>query len=191
MAYMWFIGINPDEDLPDPSLLAKFRTQRLKETTIDYIIQEIIIQCVEKGIVKGTGISIDATHSHANTIKKVPERIMKHLAKNVFRNLEEENGSIPEQLDKNIPDYKEIADHNNAKQTMKSYLEKVIEDIEESVDLTASAKTVSAMGSGLTDFINDLGIKGRSCIAFVIGGSTGLSDEVLKRVILLEQIYSV
>lgn len=60
---------------------------------------------------------------------------------------------------------------------------------------------------GLADFINDLGIKGRSNIAFVIGGSLGLSDEVLKRVdfklsfspmtfphqlmrvILLEQIY--
>jgi len=31
LAYMWFIGINPDEDLPDASLLAKFRKQRLKE----------------------------------------------------------------------------------------------------------------------------------------------------------------
>jgi 23S rRNA (pseudouridine1915-N3)-methyltransferase len=56
-------------------------------------------------------------------------------------------------------------------------------------------------------FINDLGIKGRSNIAFIIGGSLGLSEEVLQRadfklsfssmtfphqlmrVILLEQIY--
>jgi len=55
--------------------------------------------------------------------------------------------------------------------------------------------------------INELGIKGRSSIAFIIGGSLGLSDEVLKRadyklsfspmtfphqlmrVILLEQVY--
>ena len=59
----------------------------------------------------------------------------------------------------------------------------------------------------LANFLNDLGIKGRSNIAFVIGGSLGLSDEVLKRadyklsfspmtfphqlmrVILLEQVY--
>ena len=57
------------------------------------------------------------------------------------------------------------------------------------------------------DFISDLGIKGKSNIAFVIGGSLGLSSEVLRRadyklsfspmtfphqlmrVILLEQIY--
>jgi transposase len=78
---MWFIGINPEDDLPDPSLLAKFRTQRLKETTLDDIIKETVKQFVEKGIIKGTGISIDCTHSSANTNKLVSERIMKHLSK--------------------------------------------------------------------------------------------------------------
>lgn len=145
LAYMWFIGINPEDDLPDPSLLAKFRAHRLKETALDDIIQEIVKQCVEKGIIKGTGISIDATHTKANTIKKVPERIMKHLAKDIFKNLEEEKGLIPEQVDKSIPNYKEITDHNHAKQTMKNYLEKVIEDIEVNVDLTAATKTLEAI----------------------------------------------
>lgn len=76
LAYMWFVGINPEEDLPDASLLAKFRTQRLKDTSVDDIIKEVIRQCVEKGLIKGTGLSMDATHTAANTIKKVPERIM-------------------------------------------------------------------------------------------------------------------
>ena len=52
LAYMWFVGINPDDELPDPSLLAKFRTQRLKETTLDDIIKEIVKQCVEKDIIR-------------------------------------------------------------------------------------------------------------------------------------------
>ena len=30
LAYMWFIGINPDDELPHPSLLAKFRTLPLR-----------------------------------------------------------------------------------------------------------------------------------------------------------------
>lgn len=60
---------------------------------------------------------------------------------------------------------------------------------------------------GLADFIDNLGIRGKSSIAFIIGGSLGLSQEVIKRadyhlsfspmtfphqlmrVILLEQIY--
>jgi len=81
LAYMWFIGINPEDDLPNPSLLTKFRKQRLKETSLDDIIKEVVRQCVEKGIIKSSnGIVIDTTHIEANTIKKVPERIMKHLA---------------------------------------------------------------------------------------------------------------
>lgn len=70
LAYMWFIGLNPEDELPDPSLLAKFRTQRLKDTSLDDIIQEIVRQCVEKGIISDTGMSVDATHTEANTKKK-------------------------------------------------------------------------------------------------------------------------
>jgi 23S rRNA (pseudouridine1915-N3)-methyltransferase len=73
------------------------------------------------------------------------------------------------------------------------------------IALAIQGKQLSS--EGLADLINDLGIKGRSNISFVIGGSLGLSDEVLKRadyklsfspmtfphqlmrVILLEQVY--
>ncbi len=67
---MYFIGINPEDSLPDKSLLSKFRTQRLGESTLDDIITEIVRQCVEKGILEGKSVSIDATHIEANTIKK-------------------------------------------------------------------------------------------------------------------------
>ena len=128
LAYMWFIGINPEDALPVPSLLAKFRTQRLKETSLDDIIKEVVRQCVEKGIIKGTGISIDCTHAHANTRKLMPERVMKHLAKKIFKNIEKEIGRIPDGIDSQIPDYREIQDHKIAKQTMKDYLEKLMTD---------------------------------------------------------------
>lgn len=164
LAYMWFIGTNPEEELPDPSLLAKFRTQRLKETMLDDIIKEIVKQCVKKGIIKGNGISIDATHTEANTIKKVPERIMKQLAKKIFKCLEEENGSVPEQVDKDIPKYKEIEDHTQAKQTMKNYLEKVMEEVEEIVDTSVMPKTDEAIKEAQeilnsSNFIEQKGIR--------------------------------
>jgi len=94
LAYMWFLGINPEDDLPDPSLLSKFRKHRLQVGTLDEMIKEIARQCVEKGIIKGTGISVDCTHSEANTIKKVPERIMKHLARKIIKAMEEESPDL-------------------------------------------------------------------------------------------------
>jgi len=141
LAFMWFIGINPEDELPDPSLLTKFRKQRLQETSLDDIIKEVIRQCVEKGIIKGTGISVDATHTEANTIKAVPERIMKQLAKKILKGLDKENGSIPEQINQNIPNYKEIEDHKQAKETMKNYLKNLISEVKTDVDLSKLPET--------------------------------------------------
>lgn len=124
LAYMWFLGLNPDDELPDPSLLSKFRKNRLKDTSIDEIITNIIKQCAEKGIIKGEKVSIDTTHIEANTIKKVPERIMKHLARKIINSADESLQSI---INKDIPNYKEIEDHNKAKEIMKEYLEELID----------------------------------------------------------------
>lgn len=127
LVYLWFLGLNPEDSLPDSSLLAKFRTQRMKDITLDEVLCEIVRQCVETGIIKSDALTIDTTHIEANCTKKVPERIMKHLAKRIFKGLEADIGQIPEEIDTDIPDYTQIEDHNQAKQTMKSYLETVME----------------------------------------------------------------
>lgn len=126
LAFLWFLELNPEDTLPHPSLLAKFRTQRLKDITLDEVIQEIVRQCVEKGMIKGTGLTVDTTHIEANCTKKVPERIMKHLAKKIFKGLEADNGTIPVTVNTEIPNYKTIEDHKEAKEVMKSYLENVM-----------------------------------------------------------------
>ena len=127
LVYLWFLGLNPEDSLPDSSLLAKFRTQRMKDITLDEVLCEIVRQCVETGIIKGDALTVDTTHIEANCTKKVPERIMKHLAKRIFKGLQADNGQIPEDVNTDIPDYTQIEDHIRAKQTMKSYLETVME----------------------------------------------------------------
>ena len=131
LAHLWFLGLNPDDPLPDPSLLAKFRTQRLKDISLDDILSEIVRQCMEKGIIKGTTLAVDATHTEANCKKQVPERVMKHLAAKIFAALKaDHNGKLPEEINAFIPDYKGIEDHKEAKRVMKEYLEKTVEEVE-------------------------------------------------------------
>ena len=153
LAYMWFIGINPEDDLPNPSLLTKFRKQRLKETSLDDIIKEVVRQCVEKGIIKSSnGIVIDTTHIEANTIKKVPERIMKHLARKIFKAMGQEEYEIP--------DYTQIEDHVEAKQVMKDYLEDLIEQVSEEASeevIQATKEAQEILESDL--FIEQKGIR--------------------------------
>jgi len=142
LAYKWFIGLNPEEPLPEISLLTKFRTQRLQDISMDAIITEIVRQCVEKGIIQSkNGIVIDTTHIEANTRKKVPERIMKQLARNIFKAKEEQ--------DYEIPDYTQIEDHQEAKRVMKEYLEEVIDQAtqetgEEVIQAVEEAKEILA-----------------------------------------------
>src|SRR5699024_2255088 len=115
---MYFIGINPEDSLPDKSLLSKFRTQRLQESTLDEMITEIVRQCVEKKIIEENTVSIDTTHIQANTIKKTPERMMKHLARKIITNFENETGKNLDNIPQD-PDYEEIEDHKEAKLMMK------------------------------------------------------------------------
>lgn len=148
LGYIYFLGINPEDDLPHPSLLTKFRKDKLGNTidgkaylTMDEIMAEFIHQCVEKGIIKGTGISIDTTHTEANTFKCTAERVMKRLASKLFKMVEKENGEVPEELNQEIPNYKEIENHKEAKSTMKSYLEDTITKLEESINIENCPKT--------------------------------------------------
>jgi transposase len=141
LAFMYFLGVNPEDDLPHPSLLAKFRVHRLQGMTLDEIIKEIVKQCVKKGIIKDTGVSIDTTHTEANTFKATPERVMKRLAQKIFKTIKEETGEMPESINQDIPEYQEIEDHKEAKETMKSYLEDTIYQVEQQVEIEMAPKT--------------------------------------------------
>ena len=132
LAFMYFIGINPEDTLPDKSLLSKFRKHRLGEDTLDDILTEMVRQCVEKGLLKGNSVSLDATHILANTIKKTPERLMKHLGRVIIHTYQKETGKQIEDMPE-VPNYKEIADHREAKVVMKSYLEEVIDLVEKQI----------------------------------------------------------
>ena len=202
LAYLWFLGLNPDDPLPDPSLLAKFRTQRLKDISLDEILSEIVRQCVEKGIIKGTTLAVDATHTEANCKKQVPERVMKHLAAKIFAALEaDHNGKLPEGINTFIPDYKGIEDHKEAKRVMKEYLEKTVEDadpfagkvtkevIEEVKDILSDEKFILQKGlRSLVDPDARVGYKSRTESFF--GYKTEYAMTTDERIITAVDVHS-
>ncbi len=152
LAYLYFLGLNPEDELPDKSLLSKFRTQRLGESTLDEMIIEIVRQCVDKGIISGTSVSIDATHIEANTIKKTPERLMKHLGKAIVNTYEQESGETLEGLPE-VPEYEDISDHKQAKAVMKDYLEDVLDKVEPK--LSSKEKHTAAIMTNARNILAD------------------------------------
>jgi transposase len=151
LAYMYFLGINPEDELPHPSLLTKFRKNKLEDNlTVDEVIVEVVRQCIEKGILEGAGLSIDTTHSEANTFKCTAERVMKRLAKKIFKTMEKECGEVPKEINQEIPNYKEIEDHKKAKAVMKSYLEETIQKVEETIPVESTPKVEKLLKNAKT-----------------------------------------
>lgn len=72
----------PEDDVIDPSLLTKFRRQRLKDMNLlDMLISKTVGVASEKGIITSKSIIVDATHtiSKANPIS--PIDVLKHRNK--------------------------------------------------------------------------------------------------------------
>lgn len=149
-AYEYFCHLSPMDELPHPSSLCKFRKMRLDENIMDDILTEIVRQMLDKGIIKKeTGIIIDSTHIKANTTKKVPERLMEHMAKNIFRETAKKKGLTDEAVAKDVknnasklPKWEEYEDHLAAKADMKKALEDVIEHSDPSLDSVQEAREV-------------------------------------------------
>jgi len=63
--WLWFLGYNLDTTIPDHSVLSKAR-RRWGEEAFRIFFEGIVIQCVEKGLIDGTKIFMDASFIDAN-----------------------------------------------------------------------------------------------------------------------------
>ncbi|WP_170289394.1 transposase [Metabacillus lacus] len=89
LACMYFLDLNPEDELAHSSLLAmlkKFRNEKLEGgLTVDEVVIGILRQCVEKGILEGSELRIYNTHPEANASNNATERVIEDVAKHIFR----------------------------------------------------------------------------------------------------------
>jgi len=71
MAYRWFLGLDLDEHVPDHSTISQNRRRRFNgEKLFRRLFEEILRQCMEKGLVEGRVILTDSSHVKANASLK-------------------------------------------------------------------------------------------------------------------------
>jgi IS5 family transposase len=63
VAFKFFLGLDPEDDVPDASLLAKFRTLRITEKELQEFLNETVRQALNNNIIKSKTIIVDSTHS--------------------------------------------------------------------------------------------------------------------------------
>lgn len=62
LGYKFFLNLAIDEEVPDDTTISYFRAKRLREEKFRQIFENIVKQCIDKGLVKGKRQIIDSTH---------------------------------------------------------------------------------------------------------------------------------
>ena len=89
LAYKYFLGLAVDAEVPDYTTVSYFRAQRLGEEKFRAVLDEIVRQCIDKGLVKGKRQIIDSTpviasislSSLTGLVRKCRENVLKTVAK--------------------------------------------------------------------------------------------------------------
>ena len=113
MAYKFFLDLNPEDDVPSPSLLSIFRNTRIKdETILEEMLSETVRQAIAKGIIKSNSIIVDSAHTNSKNERKTPTQILRELTKNlrkeIYRTTPELKEIIPNKLEETATLQEEI-----------------------------------------------------------------------------------
>ena len=100
MAYKFFLDLEPEAKMIDPSLLTKFRKTRITEDILEELLKETIRQALDKGLIRSGTIIVDSTHTSASVRAKSPAQILrdmsKQLRKEIYKNAFDLSEKFPE-----------------------------------------------------------------------------------------------
>ncbi len=93
IGYRWFVGLNLEDKVPDHSTFSKNRHERFSEGSLfQEIFDEIVNQCIAKGLLTGKHLTVDSTYIKANASFKSLEPIVVDMnTKQYVETLEQEN----------------------------------------------------------------------------------------------------
>lgn len=105
MAFKFFLELDPEDKIPDHSLLSKFRRTRISEDMLEEFLNETITQAIENKIIKSTAIIVDSTHSKSKHAPQTPTQILremtKELRKEIYKTQHTLSNKFPEKPDLN------------------------------------------------------------------------------------------
>jgi len=98
LAYKYFLGLAVDAEVPDYTTVSYFRAQRLGEEKFQLVLEQIVEQCINKGLVKGNRQIIDSTHIRANISVSSITGLVRKCRENVLKTVEKQDRMMAESL---------------------------------------------------------------------------------------------
>ena len=100
LAWRWFTGLGFDQEIPHHSTFSKNRHGRFQESKLfEELFGQIVLQCVEAGLVQGQHLSVDGSFVEANASKesRIPREqlaevaLVNHTVRQYLVELEQQN----------------------------------------------------------------------------------------------------
>ncbi|MDD5702989.1 MAG: IS1182 family transposase, partial [Dehalococcoidales bacterium] len=85
-------------EVPDYTTVSYFRAQRLGEEKFQAVLDQIVRQCIDKGLVKGSRQIMDSTHIRANISVSSIAGLVRKCRENVLKTIEKQDAGIAKRL---------------------------------------------------------------------------------------------
>src|SRR5471030_1463693 len=102
LAWRWFTGLGFDQEVPHHSTFSKNRHGRFQESKVfERLFEEVVVQCLAVGLVRGDKLSVDGSFVEANASKesRIPRQQLveaaqvNHTVRQYLAELEQQNPS--------------------------------------------------------------------------------------------------
>ena len=151
MAFKYFLGIAPEDDVIDPSSLTKFRKLRMKDDAImDTLIARSVAIARENGIKLSNTLIVDSTHTEARYGTKSAREYLLEVCKNLRKKVYAIDESYTEMMPRK-PDNHQIGIYEEVVR----YCQKVL-DIVNSDEKLKAYKNISENINLLQETIDDI-----------------------------------
>jgi transposase len=109
LAYKYFLGLAVDAEVSDYTSVSYFRVQRLGEEKFRLVLEQIIRQCMDKGLVTGKRQIIDSTPVIANITSSSLTGLVRKCRENVMKTVAKQDKEVAEKLGlKELQDGKQV-----------------------------------------------------------------------------------
>jgi IS5 family transposase len=98
LAYKYFLGLAVDSEVPDYTTVSYFRIQRLGEEKFRSVLEQIVRQCTDKGLVKGKRQIIDSTPVIANISSSSITGLVRKCRENALKTIAKQDAGTAEKL---------------------------------------------------------------------------------------------
>jgi transposase len=98
LAYKYFLGLAVDTEVPDYTSVSYFRIQKLGKEKFRLVLERIVGQCIDKGLMKGKRQIIDSTPVIANISASSITGLVRKCRENVLKTVAKQDARIAEKL---------------------------------------------------------------------------------------------